>query len=126
MILVIRASDMAKTKKPPGRDLTASFALGNEQRMISLRPGFRSEPLLQFVRDRVEGVRHARADRSDGGDDGDGDQGCDQTIFNGRGTRFTLDETANEILHDVLPTLLALQRQLPFVRRALLGLTTTQ
>ena len=48
---------------------------------------------VELGRDPAEQARQIGTDRVHGGDDGDGDAGGDQAIFDGRGARLILDET---------------------------------
>lgn len=56
------------------------------------------EPCMLFQRrsDRVELARQIGADGGHGADDDDGDQTCDQTIFDGRRAGLVFEETRNE------------------------------
>jgi hypothetical protein len=49
--------------------------------------------LFQSGRDRIEFRIERRAQGIDGGDDGNGDTGSDQAVFNGRGAGFVANET---------------------------------
>jgi hypothetical protein len=46
-----------------------------------------------------EGLAELAAHRGQNGDHGDGDQGGDQAVFDGRGARFVFGETRNELGH---------------------------
>src|SRR6187200_1074602 len=66
-------------------------------------PAVVSLRLLHLVGDGVEGQADLRAKAAGGGDDADGDQGCDEAVLDGRRTRLVLQETHN-VLHDSTPT----------------------
>src|SRR5262249_49238361 len=60
-------------------------------------------PLDGGLADGAAGLREAgiqvRAQRADGADDHDGDEGDDEAVLDGRGARFVLGKTRNELRH---------------------------
>ena len=50
--------------------------------------------------DIIECAAKLRTDRGDGGDDDDGDQSGDETIFDGRDAGLIVDKATEQITHD--------------------------
>lgn len=55
--------------------------------------------LFQRSADRAERSAQRRAETVDGRDDGDGNAGRDQTVFDRGGTGFVLQEAGNKLFH---------------------------
>jgi hypothetical protein len=71
----------------------AAAARGSTGAAASLNSG-------QSGGDRLECGREVAADRGPGGDDDDGDQSGDETIFDGRDTGLIADKAMEQITHD--------------------------